>query len=312
MQMQIIGTLTPRPPYNFSLVLEVLARYAHPFTDRVHAGAYWRVLRLGDDPAGRLALIRVDGVEGLLHVAALAEQRDHPAVLAALHHVFGLDDDFSAFYTYAQSDADLWAVVAPLLGLRWPRTASVFEALMITIVEQQIAWTAAQKALRWLVEWGGDGLHYEGRMYYAFPTAQQIAAATVETLTPLKITFRRMRLMIDIAAQVTSGALHLEAIRTLPYEQAYAALTAIKGVGHWTACWTLTRSLGALHNYVGHNDVALQAAVNRYFYGGVGQKSAEQTQQTFARYGQFAGIAAHYTVLSWVLEKYPSESTGRR
>jgi DNA-3-methyladenine glycosylase II len=180
----------------------------------------------------------------------------------------------------------------------------VFEALMTTIIEQQIAWVAAQKAVHWLAAWAGAGIRHDGQTFYAFPTPDQIAAATVETLTPLKITFRRMRLMIDIAGQVASGTLDLERLTQGTYDEAYAALTAVKGIGHWTAAWTLTRAFGALHPYVGHNDVALQAAVNRYFYNGEGKKSAEQTQRTFARYGAFGGLAAHYTVLRWVLEKY--------
>ncbi|MDX1990871.1 MAG: hypothetical protein SF029_00680 [bacterium] len=303
--------LYPKPPYDLALLLQVLTRYLHPITDRVYQGAYWRALYIGDS----LVLARVESTgtpdAPALDVYTTPAAVDRPVLEAALTRLLGLGDNFSAFFLAVQEeDATLWPLIEPLRGLRWPRTPTVFEALMVTIVEQQIAWTAAQKALRWLVEWGGNSIETDEQTFYAFPTPKQIAAATIETFVPLKITFRRMRLMIDIAQQVTSGRLDVERLREMPSHEAYAALTSIKGVGHWTASWTMTRALGAAHNYVGHNDVALQAAVNHYFHGGQGRKSGEQTIETFARYGDFAGLAAHYTILRWVLDRYEARSEG--
>jgi hypothetical protein len=59
---------------------------------------------------------------------------------------------------------------------------------------------------------------------------------------------------------------------------------------------------------VGHNDVALQAAVNHYFFGGVGRIPAQQVLDAFAPYGDFAGLAAHYTMLRWVLDRYEANA----
>jgi hypothetical protein len=62
---------------------------------------------------------------------------------------------------------------------------------------------------------------------------------------------------------------------------------AIKGIGDWTA------------------KVALQAAVNRYFYSGTGSVTARQVKETFVRYGAFGGLAACYTLMRRVLDVYP-------
>jgi DNA-3-methyladenine glycosylase II len=297
--------LHPIPPYNFDLVLDLLARYAYPTVDVVHDGAYWRVVSVDD----ALALICVRS-RGTLHApalevslaAAVGEVENLP-LLEAAGHILGVTTDPNGFYTFAKSDGDLWEIIGPLVGLRWLRTASVFEALMTTIIEQQISWVSAQRAQRWLVEWGGNRVDYNGSTHYAFPTPQQLASAAVDDLVPLKITFKRMRVMLDIANSVISGELDLEALRHMPVDEAYKVLTGIKGVGHWTAAWTLQRVRGE-HNYVGHNDVALQAAVNHYFYGGTGRIPAEQVLECFGRYGDFAGMVAHYTIIRWVLDRY--------
>jgi DNA-3-methyladenine glycosylase II len=306
--MELIGSLEPLPPYDFGLTLALLSRYAYPTVDTVHDGAYWRVLPASDG----LALARVENrgtAQAPRLEAYLAAGSIHPAerdqLLARLGHILGAELDSRPFFAYARSDTQLWAIVGPLAGLRWLRTPSTFEALMTTIIEQQISWVGAQRAQRWLVEWGGRRLTCNGQTHYAFPTPEQIAAASEAELTPLKITFKRMRVMIDIAGQVAAGTLDLEELRQRSPEEAYRALVALRGVGHWTASWTIQRAQGH-HNYVGHNDVALQAAVNHYFYGGQGRIPAQQVIDTFARYGAYAGLAAHYTILRWVLDRYDS------
>ena len=78
----------------------------------------------------------------------------------------------------------------------------------------------------------------------------------------------------------------------------------IKGIGHWTAAVILARAFGC-RDYVGYNDVALQAAVNRYFYGGEGRIPVQMVADTFAPFGEFAGTVAYHTLLRWVLDQYP-------
>jgi DNA-3-methyladenine glycosylase II len=308
--MPQIATLQPTPPYDFPLLLNILSRYAHPTLDIVWQGAYWRVLRAGSG----LALVRVSSVgtveEPALTVALMATQGDvdADAILPALHTVLPLQGAPAAFYAYAQADARLWSVVEPLYGMPDIRSATLFESLMQAIIEQQIAWVAAQKAQRWLVEWADNRIDYDGRSFYAFPSPAQMAAAVVDDLLPLKITFKRMALMIDLAQRMTQGELNLESLAGCSAEAAYGQLTGLKGIGHWTAAVALQRAYG--HGWVAHNDVALQAACNRYFHGGKGRIPAEQLIATFAAYDPYAAQVAGYTLLRWVLDEYPMVKVG--
>lgn len=307
--MRSIGTLHPKTPYNLALTLDILSRFSHHTTDFAYDGAYWRVLRDGN----ALALLRVDshGTPAAPELAVSLVQATGPvnetALLAQVAYVLNVNQDASAFYAFAAQDERLWSVIEPLVGLGWLRSPSVFEALMTIIIEQQIAWATALKAQRWLVEWGGHHIAWNGMDFFAFPTPDQIAAATVETLKPLKITFKRMQVMIDIAQQVVNGHLDLESLLEHPAEDVYKTLLAIKGIGHWTATWTIHRAKG-WHNYVGHNDVVLQAATNHYFYGREGKLPVEDVVETFAQYGEYAGSTANYTMMRWVLDRYQRQS----
>jgi 3-methyladenine DNA glycosylase/8-oxoguanine DNA glycosylase len=158
-----------------------------------------------------------------------------------------------------------------------------------------------------LVEWAGNRITYDGMTFYTFPTAEQIAASSPDELKPLKITFKRINLLIGIARRAVSGELHLERLKQQSPEIAYADLLRIKGIGHWTAVVTLGRACG--YRGVAQNDVALQAALNRNFYGGAGRIPAALVAETFSRYGEYAGIAADHTLARWVLEQYPVRKT---
>lgn len=302
--MRYLGRLYPQPPYRFSLLLDILARYQHPVTDIAREGGYWRLL---SGARGR-ALVRVvasEGAGGLdVYIAAQEGEVADDWVLSQVGRILGVDADLRAFYDFARRDSALWPVIAPLVGLPQHRTPTVFEAVMLTIMEQQIAWVAAQRGQSWLVRWGGAVLWHDGRPYYAFPTPQQLATATVAELAPLKITHRRMRTMIALAQQVAAGALDLEALARVSPAEAYAQLMRLNGIGHWSATWIVTRTMGAAHPYVGYNDVALQAAVNHYYEGRAGRATPDAVSARFGRWGVYAGMAAYYTITRWVLDRY--------
>ena len=304
--MRHLMTFHPKQPYNFPLLLDFLTRFAHPTLNVVQDNALWRVVKTGTG----MALLRVthhgtlDAPHLDVDVMTSSGEVDDAALIENIAHVLPAQHDWHLFYTSARLDARLWGVVEPLLGLPELRTASVFEALMQTVIEQQISWVTAQKAQLWMVQWAGNKLEYAGRVYYAFPTPAQIATATIEDLKPLKITFKRMALMIDLAEQIISGRLDLEGLHEVSPAEAYKQLVAIKGIGHWTAAVTLERAFGHT-DWVAYNDVVLQAATNRYLLGGSGRIPPELVAQTFAVFGEHAGLAARYTMFRWVFEQYP-------
>lgn len=296
--------LSPHPPYDFDKLLDLLRRYAYPTLDRVHGAAYRRVFRVED----QLALVEVisEGTveKPLLRAHILARTGDFQESLLRekIRHVLAIESpDRAAFFRMAQRHDTLHAVVGSLYGLPLLHTEDSFEALVITLIEQQIAWKAALRAQRWLVEWAGQTIEYGGETYYGFPTPRQLADSSVDDLKLLKITFRRMEFLIQIAQKIAGGDLNLAGLSA---QEAYQTLLKIKGIGHWTAAVTLSRAFG-FRQHLAHNDAALQAAVNRYFYGQTGRASPQALIDAFSPYDGFAGDAALYTLLRWVFDEYP-------
>lgn len=307
--MQPIAVLSPVHPYRLDLNLKLVRRFTYPVTDQAGADeTYWRLLRSPNHSfTGALSLWRVEqNADGDLDVflAAHSGEVDTALALRDLAHILAIDYDPSPFFAFAQSDPVLRDLVAPVEGMRWLRTPTVFEALIAVIIEQHIAWVAAQKSQRALVEWAGNRIDYDGRAFYAYPTPQQLAAATIDDLRDLKVTTRRKQIIIDLARQVVSGELDIESVRQMPISEAYQALMAIRGIGHWSAAFIISRALG-IYAYIPDADVALQAAANAYFFGESGKLTAAQTRALYQRFGVFAGSAAFYTLMQRVLDKYP-------
>jgi DNA-3-methyladenine glycosylase II len=182
-----------------------------------------------------------------------------------------------------------------------PRTETMYEALINTVVEQQIAWTAAQRAQRLLCEWGGEFVEYEDVRYYALPQPSRLAVASPAELKMLKITDRRSAVLIRIAGEVAAGRLDLEDLRGLPPAERYARLTAINGIGHWTAVMAHARAYGA-YPHTASNDVALRAAVKRYLPQFA--DAPDPIEAAFADCGEFAGPAAMFLLSRYVIDRY--------
>lgn len=289
----------PLPPfaYRFNLLLEFVKRIAHPARLVVQDDTLWRYTD------GELIAYRQEGDAIVLRGEGLS-QANEGRIERISRHFLGLGRDLSAFYDLAARDPALWRVVAPLVGLPIFCSETVFEALITLIIEQHISWKNALRYQRTLLRMFDSGASVGPAAVYRFPSPQQLARASQSELKALKITNRRIDLIIEISQAVANSALDLESIGDLERGAAYDHLMKLKGVGHWTANNVIGRALG-VYPFVSQNDVALQAAVQFYFHDGKGQKSPELVTNTLSCFGEYAGLAGHFVLLRWVLERYP-------
>jgi DNA-3-methyladenine glycosylase II len=131
-----------------------------------------------------------------------------------------------------------------------PRRKQGFEALMDIVVSQQLSIAAA------------DTIFGRVKEKVAPFTPENLLATSAETLRACGLSAPKQKHMKSIATAILEGALDLKRIRTLHDDDARAHLTAVKGIGPWTADIYLMSSLGRADIWpVG--DVGLQAAITR-------------------------------------------------
>lgn len=134
--------------------------------------------------------------------------------------------------------------------------------------------------------------------------AETVLATPDEALRACGMSRPKVRYLRAVADAVASGALNLDTLPRLPDDEAAATLTAITGIGPWTAAIYMLFCEGR-EDVWPRGDVALLAA-----HAAASGFAAKPAQRDFddqaVRYAPYRGVAAH------VLWTYYAHLKGRR
>ncbi|MGV9008912.1 DNA-3-methyladenine glycosylase family protein [Brevundimonas sp.] len=162
----------------------------------------------------------------------------------------------------------------------WRLRPGGYEGLFRMIVEQQVSVASAAAIWKRVVE----GL--EGQV-----TPQAVLARDVETLRTFGLSGQKAKYGHEIARAHADGLIDFDHLERLSDEEAIARLTAIKGVGKWTAETFLMFCEGRMDVFPG-GDIALQEAMR--WADGVTLRPREK--EAYARaeiWRPHRGVAAH-------------------
>ena len=245
------GTLTlrlpARAPFDGPGLMRFFADHAVPGLEHGDATSFERPVRL----PGGIATVRLtlDG-DGVTCAARLESIGDVAALVSRVRRTFDLDADSVAIDEALATDAVFAPLVAATPGIRLPGSMDAEEALFCTLVGQQISVAAARTVLGTITqELGTDGL---------FPTAAQIAERGREVL---RGPATRIATILGAAEAIVSGELRLDV--GMPATEFTAQLTALPGIGPWTAGYLAMRVLGNPDVLLSTDLVMLQSAAAR-------------------------------------------------
>ncbi|HEX4722173.1 MAG TPA: hypothetical protein VH333_06630 [Pseudonocardiaceae bacterium] len=157
-------------------------------------------------------------------------------------------------------------------------------ALSRTISAQQVHLRFATTIRGRLAELVGDRYEVDGVVVRAINT-DRLAGTSVAALRALQLSGRKAAYLIGVAAALNDGRLAVAALAELDDAAVIAELTALHGIGRWTAEWFLIRVLGRAAVPAG--DVALRRAVGRLYGAGY------PTEPAVRRLTEHWGDAAH-------------------
>jgi 3-methyladenine DNA glycosylase/8-oxoguanine DNA glycosylase len=197
---------------------------------RLFPGRAIRATRTPDGPATIELSLRGDR----LHVEAWGPGADR--AIDAAPALAGVDDERSGFAPATRLLADL---DRRMPGLRIGRTGAVLEALIPAILEQKVTGAEARRAYRGIIDrWGEPAPGPFGLRL--LPPPDTLARLPYEAFHPLGLERRRA----DLIRTVALRAARFEEIVDLPLPDAYRRLTALPGLGPWTAAEVALRALG--------------------------------------------------------------------
>jgi DNA-3-methyladenine glycosylase II len=209
-------------PYDFEISTERFRAFGIDLANLWHKGGLHRVV------GGRE--VRIEGAPGGVDVEPLDD-----GTRAEVLKLLGAEFDLGPFYAWAADDPVLGPLAAQLVGFRPPLAPDPLEALVSSITAQQVSLFSAFAIRSRLIErFGERGVHA-----YAFPTRERLARASEDELVAVGFSRRKAEYVLDLAR----GDLDLDALAGLEDDEVRATITALRGLGPWTAEWFLARHL---------------------------------------------------------------------
>ncbi|HWT03558.1 MAG TPA: AlkA N-terminal domain-containing protein [Pyrinomonadaceae bacterium] len=293
--MEII--IRPRAPFDFAATARFLRFTEREAVDTFAEGRYRRALHLG----GRLHLLNVasrgTAARPLLSVTieggGRATVREKEEAEARVRQIFSAEHDLKKFRARVAGDALMSKLEAAHRGLHIARWPSVFEALVISILSQQISTVVAMTLKRRVVEKYGERLESGGETFLAFPRDEALAEAEPQELRALGLSGSKVAAVTELAQKARDGELDENVLGREENEALIARLTKLRGIGRWTAEWALMLHFGRTDVFPA-GDLALRGFVVKYYNDGRAMPEREIRALAASLWGEWASYAAVY------------------
>ncbi|MGH7388482.1 MAG: DNA-3-methyladenine glycosylase family protein [Candidatus Rokuibacteriota bacterium] len=302
-------TLVPDGPLDARATLARYRTWGEDPANRVEDGVFRRVLKF----EGRLVPYEVrwqgavDEPRLLLRAAGARGARAEAALVRETRAVFGLDFDLPGFYRMAKGDAVLAELTTRLHGLRPTVTPDPFEMLVHAIGAQQVNLTFAFTLRARLIRRYGTPVAVAGGLVFAFPEAGAVARARPATLRAMQYSTSKAVALRGVAAALAGGGLDAGALAAADDAAVITRLTALHGIGRWTADWFLARCLGR-GAVCPAGDLAVRKAFEHHW--GRGRRLEETAiRRRAAAWGPYQSLAVHYLLAGMRLAR-PSVGGG--
>jgi DNA-3-methyladenine glycosylase II len=264
---------------------------------------YRRALTAGEKTA--VIEVRQDGTQEnprLEVTAAGALTGDELKDLTAtrVKEILGTQVDLTEFYRFAEKNQALESLIMPFRGVKPPRFPTLFEALLNSISCQQISLNVCVRMLNRIVENYGRIILREGQRMHAFPEPNDLAGILPEDLRKMGYSGNKARAIVELTELINSGRLDMDKIAKADDETAAGQLMALRGVGRWTAEYTLLRGNGRTHLFPTGDSGALGNL--RRWLDSEGAPETREAKEILASWKPYAGLIYYHLLLRKLAE----------
>jgi 3-methyladenine DNA glycosylase/8-oxoguanine DNA glycosylase len=289
-------TLPACQPFNFRNTVRSHGWYQMaPFEYDEEANILEYVIRL---ETGKVMEIQVskapDGIS--VETKTRLTKAESNELSKAITWMFGLDSDFSSFYTAAKKEPKLAHVEQKAYG-RVLRSPTLFEDVVKTILTTNTLWAVTKRMNSNLMEQLGPTLNANSEKR-AFPSPVEIAASSPEVLREAVRVGYRAPAIHELAVRVASGELDIESYKAsdLSTLELRKELLKIKGVGPYAAA-NLLLILGR-GDFIPVDSWAMKLVSHEWYDGE--PVTPKQVEEHFEAWGEFKGLA--YWFWDWKYE----------
>lgn len=196
------------------------------------------------------------------------------------------EERMSVYFAYGEAELDylrkkdkrLAAVIDRVGHIDRAVDPDLFSSVIHHIIGQQIS-TKAQATIWQRMQ---DAL---GEV-----NAETVLAAGVPRLQSLGMTFRKAEYITDFAGKIHTGAFDLDTVEHMSDEDAIRELSALKGIGVWTAEMILLFCMQR-PDIFSYDDLAIQRGLRMvYHHRSIDRKLFEKYRRRFSPYGSVASL----------------------
>lgn len=266
--------------------------------DTFEQGSFRRLFLLPSAERGtspHVVTVTQSRAESLLHVTLTpnADEATNAHVVSLVEGMFSVKHDLRGFRRLIKSDPVLSRIESAHRGLHLPCWASLFEALTISILAQQISITVAYVLKRRFVERLGERVQTDERTFYAFPTPARVAAAEQDELRALGLSNAKARGIIELARFIAGSPHIADELATEDNAHVIERLSSLRGIGRWTAEWALMLYFGRTDVFPA-GDLALRAIGSKYYFNSEPVTERALREFALARWGAWASYVCIY------------------
>ena len=276
-----VSTWTPAAPIDFADSIDRYTRWGADLATVVDGGALYRIGSSGSPYRVRQL------TDGSIEVAA---DRDLDVALAEARFRLGETLPRQSVLALGERVPAIGDQLERMPGYRPPMSGATLESLVASICAQQVnlRWAATTRGR--LVARYGQTVQFEGVTVWAFPQPEVLAAADPAEIREMQFTTRKSEYIIEAARAVAAG--ELDELDQDEDERVIERITAIRGLGRWTAEWLLSRTLARPHA-IAAGDLGVRKAISRFVARTDATIGESQVRELTATWGSGGNWGTH-------------------
>ena len=276
--------------FNRERTLKLIGRDGASRTERLDGSRFEKALRLDS----RDARLTVEIGSSALNCRVDAARELSPLAMASAHRValrmFGLSSDPMPLERLVRRTKGLHRLTQGRAGLRVLLTADIYEALIWSIIGQQVNLPFAMALRSRLV-----GLTARRRRdkqlggLIPHPAPEAVAKLDYADLQPHQYSRRKAEYVIDISRAIVSGELDLEVLARSSATRVSKTLLAQRGIGPWSANYVMMRGIG-FGDSLPVGDSGLMTSL-KSFFGLEERPDSQETQELMKPFRPYRSLA---------------------
>ncbi len=253
-------------PENYDLLSSVHAWIfpdIQPVPEQTSTSSFWRVFTIGKKKGGIKISQTAPGNE--LHIEWTDSSLSKSEIVSKLTNILNLDLNITPALKRIRKEKGFSLIFDKIKGIRPYLADSFFEALIKTIIQQQISYRAANVITQRLVL-RTSNLDEKECNIFSFPTPEMIVSLGLDGLRDLGLGYKS-DYVYNICEMISNKELDLETIQRLEFKELSEILIPLKGIGQWTIDVLAIASVGNFAIFP-FGDLGIQNLLGRIFNDG--------------------------------------------